>query len=1144
MASTPADGKRRPPPIAIPKIPYPAIARPGPNAFAIAAQAKQDGASKHQETGDGDHESAAPRLPRASSTKATFTQPESTATTGLKGRARGLSLSIKNRHKPTPSSSNVSPAELQQAFDADTRTERGRIEAEKEHKYFKMMGQIPNTPAQGTDGPTVNTHLQTMDLRPKFPSTSKTSTDEGNDRSKGDKKKFLGVSLPSFKIPSNIGHDHPKLSVPGKTGRTLDISLPLETLQDKAAIHKSLSSAASHSTNIAATPPSDDPGQHTYQYRSYQRRPIVDLGVYTYSPERAHARKPSATDYTDIERTPKQSQVRMSSPESTTAPTPPQKDTPPNVGYAPAVDWIRKTSAAVPLGSASRRKYDAGKGMAMHEETMFALDPNYKSEPAYSPTKFGSYGAEDHAQLVEGEHIKSARADVDHASIESQAEYSQATTSRGQVGYRDDDEDTNEMVQLHKHLPGSSQSPLDHAYMGYKSNVEQHLEYLPATTYRPASPDIPRSGSDAETITAAAVNQVDDDRALNESFSSCAATSGSFSRSAQDLIQGPSKGGAARTTVGIDSDLPPQRSTPDSRHSYYRAPHFKADKKDVESSRDSLPLSDMLSGVSPSKIKFEKFAPPSAVPSPLHRQVHLRPILETSAGSSHMSSSQSTEFNTRTPSHPTTTNPYVESTGTRFTRDTEYTPVNENLDNAASTLYDHINKTPDSDVEKGSTSETVQNRLAAMQDHFASLKTQISSSGSNEAMENRLTMMEDNFEGLKTQISSSSEKEAMINDTLANRLADMEEQYEKEARINKSLAKRLSIMENLFKNLGEKTVKLTEQTEKLMSPLGQITEVTDKLNARLDAQVIYNHAKLEELGEQISSMSEKLENHIVSMNEKLGKHIVSMKERFEQQMVSMNERLEQQMVSNEQLEQHILAYNKEFDKETFYYHERLKLHVQTSDKKIENVMNYTAESLDQWIDINKKMLEENSRTNKDRWEALGAKMNAYMTSNDSKLGRIYDQLKSDVSKRLDDMARGHHDMADRFGQFQEALSELVRPMVDDDDEGTAPSGQSPRSLAPRDASQALASSSDENPGKATGDSMKRSVQNWASSLSRKMSSGKSRGGSKMGRQGSRSDSGGHGSGPYTGTPAGISKADIAKSSSHGGSPKGRSFGTL
>lgn len=127
-------------PIALPDVQYPATATPGPDAAILAAQAKDNEGRKQLDNGV--LQGTAARLFRSKSNKATADTGDNSTSSATRG------------HRPTQSNSSVPPRSgnrLEQEIGAneDARTGRAKLEAEKERKYFKMMGQIPNTPTDG-----------------------------------------------------------------------------------------------------------------------------------------------------------------------------------------------------------------------------------------------------------------------------------------------------------------------------------------------------------------------------------------------------------------------------------------------------------------------------------------------------------------------------------------------------------------------------------------------------------------------------------------------------------------------------------------------------------------------------------------------------------------------------------------------------------------------------------------------------------------------------------------------------------------------------------------------------------------------------------------------------------------------------------
>lgn len=187
MASQYSGKKRRPTPIAIPPPlpPPPPRVVPGPNAFAIAARAKQE-ESRQAEQGtlqDRPHTSDGPstpltsssgranglHLPRSNSTatkswlsaRTAFGQLLEQARTSEPRKSPWKSGHSQPSGQTRPSSTTrsrcpersyhslVLPETHLEEPSQPNRTARGVIEARAERKFFKMMGQVPDTPTGG-----------------------------------------------------------------------------------------------------------------------------------------------------------------------------------------------------------------------------------------------------------------------------------------------------------------------------------------------------------------------------------------------------------------------------------------------------------------------------------------------------------------------------------------------------------------------------------------------------------------------------------------------------------------------------------------------------------------------------------------------------------------------------------------------------------------------------------------------------------------------------------------------------------------------------------------------------------------------------------------------------------------------------------
>lgn len=162
-----AEEKKRPPPIQVVARPSQDRVIPGPNAFAIAAQGKQDEVAKlgkHSNQSapvtpslDGSHLHPPDSQSRTrGSTKTTFGQVIDAARGSSPRKSDGHSSSTTSRHGSTALSRHSNRSYRSAASSRpgtsdgdDEKTARGQIESRTERKFFKMMGQIPPTPTSG-----------------------------------------------------------------------------------------------------------------------------------------------------------------------------------------------------------------------------------------------------------------------------------------------------------------------------------------------------------------------------------------------------------------------------------------------------------------------------------------------------------------------------------------------------------------------------------------------------------------------------------------------------------------------------------------------------------------------------------------------------------------------------------------------------------------------------------------------------------------------------------------------------------------------------------------------------------------------------------------------------------------------------------
>jgi hypothetical protein len=174
-----AEPKKRPPPITIP-LPYKPRAIPGPNAFAVTTNAKQDGPNRNK-----DERRSANDTPVSSPLEDVILPAPGSQHSRKDGSSRGSAMtavmefargssprksdglsSTNNRHGPAPMSSTKSryshrshrsatssrpgtAGQKSTGEEEDHATVRSQIESRAEKKLFKMMGQIPGSPAAG-----------------------------------------------------------------------------------------------------------------------------------------------------------------------------------------------------------------------------------------------------------------------------------------------------------------------------------------------------------------------------------------------------------------------------------------------------------------------------------------------------------------------------------------------------------------------------------------------------------------------------------------------------------------------------------------------------------------------------------------------------------------------------------------------------------------------------------------------------------------------------------------------------------------------------------------------------------------------------------------------------------------------------------
>ncbi|KAL1606569.1 hypothetical protein SLS60_003974 [Paraconiothyrium brasiliense] len=178
MASPYETQKKRPPPIEIPRSYPQRQIVPGPNAFAIAERAAKEEQRRRAESAQkqpvshpstsgygGEQQWGASTADGPSSSG----DPHSNSLRKL-GHSQ-KSASVKSRQEPTVQSRyndrnypSFTATQRQFLGLSEEPTSRAEIEAQKERKLFKMMGQVPDTPTDGA-APVLGDHVSINDLR-------------------------------------------------------------------------------------------------------------------------------------------------------------------------------------------------------------------------------------------------------------------------------------------------------------------------------------------------------------------------------------------------------------------------------------------------------------------------------------------------------------------------------------------------------------------------------------------------------------------------------------------------------------------------------------------------------------------------------------------------------------------------------------------------------------------------------------------------------------------------------------------------------------------------------------------------------------------------------------------------------------------
>ncbi|KAF9691498.1 hypothetical protein EKO04_010276 [Ascochyta lentis] len=790
MSAPTFDHRKRPPPIAIPPL-LPSRPVPGPNAFANAPSYTKGSAQHSQHFAPSSTQQAVRSgtstpltspleldesrlaIPNSGSQASKHRSSAMTTLSSLMDQARGSPRksdcgSVPSQHGSTARSrqseyshrsATAAQAQLE-ALDEDETTTRSQIESRTEKKLFKMTGQIPPTPTTGTIDPE-RVFIRTEDLRAQCRAAS-SEEPESDEPSKSPKKKLFGVSLPTFSRTPASGVTP---SMPSKAAQVLGTAPSgkprrIESRPIKSARVSKTPTKASR-LDTATSLPTKVYAQTTsarIRYGGPTRR------------DRTIGRKSTGKENMQL-----QGQAAANSSfESMPPPTPPAKDTPPEL--RPPVNPPSPLRRA-PSYEDLRRSYGdlTDRGMQVQLQfPMFALSPSSPKTAIHgnigmSPTKFRPYTAEDYTRLIEGEALQWPYTEEDAADEVKEGGHSAPLATEG----RD--------LLPHPHLDRWSDD--NH----YNERLSRRLSPLPPRFYSPSNRSIqifkdgesPSQNTDTSRMLFA---QPKPNLLHLRDDSNNGSIEMVFQGSMNDIESDSSKTSTTKTDARTEDKQPKQQRDGAELAKRVMQELRVGERRQPASANNCFPdtssskLTDMLNGTS-SRTEFNedfRIQCLSAVPSPLSKlsgpQVAKQPMLRGGGGAP--------------PADPWA------SPRTRKTIDDHFYMTNEHLDVVGKTTYDAL-------------------------DMYS--KQQISAT--NAKHDQLVVLMDKHIEALKSQISSINEKADHTSDQTHNVSLKLDrlEKFLKEEVLGAMMehTKKMTGMETNLAEIQKATVRLQQTVEKL-----------------------------------------------------------------------------------------------------------------------------------------------------------------------------------------------------------------------------------------------------------------------------------------------------------------------------------------
>ncbi|KAF2735983.1 hypothetical protein EJ04DRAFT_179036 [Polyplosphaeria fusca] len=582
--------KKRPTPIRIPSPPPPRI-KPGRNAFALKEDLeKPDGAVK-----------------------------------GFLEKV-GLSPRKTDGHAKSTQSRTSKQSQQSQSSTTNEKTSRAEFESRQEDRFFQMMGHVPNPPTPPGEE---RRHIDVVrvDLTEACQKVA-----EAN---KSPKKKIFGMNIPipSFRASATAGNANAKTTSFNGSGDSS--AFPMATPKKAAKVlGASPSGKERNLARIIKSDTSKSLPSKLYDYSHSHSHRQRQYGSTRRNKHSARRTSPS-TNKTSVAPIDLSRDERAASPCDDAPPTPPDKDTPPEVKK-------QKEASTPRLENSENGLSDIGFASQLPQITN--LLPPVPIRGGRSPAKFCPPNAEDYAALVENQRIPSAHALFDYASEENTLLGGKRSAplhgeKRQSVAIREDRWSEENQKRLTKKYGGD---PLPPAFYSPSTFSLRLFETEGGHPSRNNNPErllfnvLPRTHVSAERLDPQRDSvgfALHDNPGKYKQMTTGVSMSSPFRQagSAEEQKFAP----VSATAMQDHANMPSQpRAQPDV---------IAGGAQFFQPEHSSSRLTDMLGGLSPSRVDSQsEFHPifPSAVPSPLHQMSQAGQMSPAGVGAETMSSPQ------------------------------------------------------------------------------------------------------------------------------------------------------------------------------------------------------------------------------------------------------------------------------------------------------------------------------------------------------------------------------------------------------------------------------------------------------------------------------------------------------------------------